>query len=788
MRGIRAAAIAFATLATSVLAVGLGDAPVAEAATVPAGFTDVAVAGFSAPTAVEWVPGDLIVVLEKSGALRVGRPGSSTFTTAIDLAVCTQSERGLLGFTHDPGFSTNRFVYVYYTAIAGGGCVNRVSRFTLGYDDRIDPASELVLLDGIASTGGNHNGGDLDVGSDGYLYVAVGDAGRDPRGDSGSAGSNDAAQDLTLLNGKILRITLDGQPAPGNPLTGPGTARCATRGNSAATPFTKCQEIFAWGLRNPYRFAFDRDDGSDRFYVNDVGQSTMEEVDVGMLGANYGWPMREGVCPQGQVPPCAGPPAGLTDPITVYGRTTGRSITGGAFVPDGLWPARYDGTSLFGDYLADAIWLMQPDGAVDYGTPFVTGADGLTDMTFGFDTAGRAVLYYTTSSGLRAIVPPPPSSSATGTMKLIPTAPFRAYDTGDGTGVAAGRVVAGATRRVDLDPPGPYEAALVNLTYDATSSAGHMRAWQARGARPETSSLNADRPGAIVANAAIVPLDPDGSFVLESITSARVVVDVMAWFDASASSDDGRFVALEPARVADTRLPPGTTLDSGSPNPWAATTMGWDIDVAGHVGVPADGTAGSVVVSIAAIADGPPAGWLGVHPAGGPIATTSNVNVLTGEVRANLIVVPLGAAGAISLSVLNVADAVVDVVGYVTSDDAPPSSSGLYRAVDTSRVVDTRIPLGFGTLQANVPAGIAVPGAETASAVVQNLTMTRTAAPGHLSAHPSATTPVVSNLNVDGPGQTRAVLAVTKLGTGGTMRYTSYAPTDLVVDVLGFFT
>jgi glucose/arabinose dehydrogenase len=787
MRGIRAAAVAFVTLTTSVLAVGLGNARVAEAATVPAGFTDVAVAGFSAPTAVEWAPGDLIVVLEKGGALRVGRPGSSSFTTAIDLPVCTQSERGLLGFTHDPGFITNRNVYVYYTAIAGGRCVNRVSRFTLGHDDRIDPATELVLLDNIASTGGNHNGGDLDVGSDGYLYVAVGDAGRDPRGDSGSAGSNDAAQDLTLLNGKILRVTLDGRPAPGNPLTGPGTARCATRGNSAATPSTTCQEIYAWGLRNPYRFAFDRNDGSDRFYVNDVGQSTMEEVDVGRLGANYGWPMREGPCPQGDVPPCAGPPAGLTDPITAYGRTTGRSITGGAFVPDGLWPARYDGTYVFGDYLAGAIWLMEPDGTVDDGAPFATGADGLTDMAFGFDAAGRSVLYYTASSGLRAIVPPAPASSATGTMKLIPTAPVRAYDTGNGTGVAAGRVVAGTTRRVDLDPPGAYEAALVNLTYDATSSAGYLRAWRARGTRPATSSLNADRPLGIVANAAVVPLDADGSFVFESITSARVVVDVMAWFDVSGSSDDGRFVALEPARVADTRLPSGTTLDSGSPNPWTATTAGWDIDVTGHVGVPSDGTAGSVVLSIAAIADDQPAGWLSVHPSGGPIRTTSNVNVQRGEVRANLIVVPLGAAGNVSLEVLNVADAVVDVVGYVTSDDAPPASSGLYRAVDTSRVVDTRLPLGFGSLQADVPVGIAIPGAETASAVVQNLTMTNTTAPGHLSAHPSATTPVVSNLNVDGPGQTRAVLAVTKLGEGGTMRYTSYAATDLVIDVLGFF-
>jgi hypothetical protein len=693
----------------------------------------------------------------------------------------------LLGFTHDPGFLTNRHVFVYYTAPVGGSCVNRVSRFHLGPDDRIDPASELVLLDNLASTGGNHNGGDLDVGSDGYLYVAVGDAGRDPRGDSGSAGGNDAAQDLSLLNGKILRITRDGLPAAGNPLNGPGTARCATRGNGPSTPTTNCQEIFAWGLRNPYRFAFDRNDGSDRFYINDVGQGTMEEVDAGALGANYGWPMREGVCPQGQTPPCAGPPSNLVDPITAYGRTTGRSITGGAFVPNGLWPAAYDGDYLFGDYLSGEIWLMQPNGSVDYGSPFATGADGMTDMTFGFDAAGRSVVYYTTFNALRAIVPPAPQSASTGAMKLIPTAPVRVYDTGNGTGAAAGPIANGATRLVDADPPAAYEAALVNLTYDATNGAGFLRAWRARSARPGTSSLNVDRPGAIVANAAIVPLAPDGTFVLESTTAARVVVDVMAWFDETSTTDDGRFVATEPTRAIDTRIAAGQTLDSGSPNPWTPTSIGYDIDRSGFVDLPAGDTASAVVLSATAIA-GAQAGVLSVYPGGGTATVTSNVNVREGEVRANLVVVPLGADGSIRLGTTGIDDVVIDMVGYVTSDAAPDSDAGLYRAVETNRVVDTRVPLGFDTLQANTAAGLAVPGAGSGSAVAQNLTMTNTTAPGHLSAHPTATTPVVSNMNVNGPGQIRAVLAWTKLGDGGRMNYPSYARTDFVVDVLGFFT
>ena len=121
-------------------------------------------------------------------------------------------------------------------------------------NDTIDLGTEVILLDNIAATGSNHNGGDLDIGSDGYLYVGIGDAGTDPRLDSGAGGSNDAAQDLSILNGKIARITLDGDPAPGNPFSGPGTVPCATLGTTAS-PSVQCQEIYSWGLRNPYRFA-----------------------------------------------------------------------------------------------------------------------------------------------------------------------------------------------------------------------------------------------------------------------------------------------------------------------------------------------------------------------------------------------------------------------------------------------------------------------------------------------------------------------------------------------------
>jgi glucose/arabinose dehydrogenase len=728
-----------------------------RAATAPAGFSDTFVADVSRATAVEWLPSDQIVVLEqRTGRVRVATPGGA-FSTALDLDVCDDSERGLLGLTADPAFLANGRVYVYYTARTGGGCVNRVSRFTLA-GTTVDPASEVILLDNIASTGGNHNGGDLDIDGQGNLLVAIGDSGRDPRGDSGSAGSNDAAQDLSLLNGKIVRITRDGAPAPGNPFVGSGTSRCAFSGTSAPTS-TRCQEIFAFGLRNPYRIAVDRNDGAGTFFINDVGQNTFEEVNVGRIAADYGWPAREGACPQGRTSNCPGPPANVTDPITAYGRNLGTYITAGAFVPDGLWPAEYDGAYLFGDGGSGRIWLREADGSVDYGAPFATDAFGLTDMAFGFDSDGVMVLYYVqVGGGLRKITPNsiPAQSQATG-LKTVPVTPFRVYDTGNGTGAAAGDVFNGSTRLVDLDAPAGAKAALVNLTYDRTTGPGFIRTWAARTKRPDTSALNADRAATTAANSAVVALASDGTFVLESATTARVVVDVMAWFvDAGGATDDGRFAHPD--------LP-----DDG---PLARA-----------------GSVGAVVISVGAISGGAPGGFVGAHPFGTPYLGTSNVNVLDGEIRANMMIVPLVGPPIVSLETLNIADVVVDVLGYITSDDAAPSETGLYSSVAPVRIVDSRVPVGFPTLPPGTSsASVSMPPSVTgASAVVQNLTATNTSAPGWLAAHPTTSVPVISNVNFEAPGQTRAALAFTTISPSDVEWITSLVATDVVVDVVGYF-
>lgn len=777
----RAAAVALATLLAATVTATAAPAGTALAADVPAGFADVEVRGFDGPTTVEWMPNGRIAVLEKGGRLHVGAPGQP-MTERLSLDVCSDSERGLLGMAIDPSYLTTGWIYLYYTRPASGGCVNRLSRFTMPGDGPVVAGSEEVLLDGISSIQGNHNGGALEIGGDGYLYVGVGDAGRDPRERSGP---NEASQDLSLLNGKVLRITTSGEPAPGNPLLGESdVATCATRGNTASTPLTPCAEIYSWGLRNPWRLAFDRDSaGGTRFFVNDVGQSTYEEVNEGAPG-NFGWPQREGPCPQGAVLPCDGPSAGQIDPITAYTRGRGTFITGGAFVPaGGGWPAQFTGAYLFGDGGSGAIWMLPASGTLDYDAPFATGASGLTDMVFGFDANGRSTLYYTAGGQLRAITPtsdptPPPAGAST----FVANDPYRAYDTQVEGGVGA-RLAAGTSRLVDTQAPDGATAALVNLTLADTAGSGYLKAWVPGGQRPDTSSVNADA-NTIVANSAIVPLDSAGRFVVETSVAARVIVDVMgAFVPAGGPATAGRFEALPSVRLADTRLA------ASASNQYTESGDTWTIDTA-RGGFPADDAQVSAyVLSIGAIVDdGVTAGYVGAYSGDGDYSGTSNVNVVATETRANMVVVPADASGAVNLRRLNVADVVVDVLGYFTGDGSANTASGQFSFVQPDRVVDTRLDQPFGRLAGGVTSSIALTPQTPSSAVVHNVTVTETAAAGWLSAHPGTSyVEGVSSLNYSGAGQTRAVLAFTELGADTRVGFTSKAATDLVVDVIGLF-
>jgi hypothetical protein len=268
--------------------------------------------------------------------------------------------------------------------------------------DTISRSSEKVLVDNIPSPNTNHNAGDIHFGKDGYLYISVGDGGRDYKGDSGSGGENDAARDRNILLGKILRVTRDGKIPSTNPYTGDNSARCGIpSANGRTSPGKNCKETFARGLRNPFRMAFDPDASGTRFFINDVGQKVWEEIDRGKKGADYGWNLCEGRHDNPDRPGsvnCASSP--YTPPIHEYKHTSGcSSITGAAFVPDGVWPTSYNKSYLFGDYVCGKIFKLTPKSGGGYSkTAFATGLGrgGPVAMTFG--PSGKT-LYYTTYAG-----------------------------------------------------------------------------------------------------------------------------------------------------------------------------------------------------------------------------------------------------------------------------------------------------------------------------------------------------------------------------------------------------
>jgi glucose/arabinose dehydrogenase len=342
----------------------------APAVAVPPGFYDQPVAsGIGSPTAMAFAPDGRLFVCRQNGELRVIRDGRLLPDEFIDLAVDSNGERGLLGVAFDPDFGTTPYVYVYYT-VPGPGVHNRISRFLADGDVVGGPEEILVELDPLSGAT-NHNGGAIHFGPDGKLYAAVGEN-----------ANRFNAQDLGNRHGKILRYNKDGTIPTDNPFY--MTATGANR------------SIWALGLRNPFTFAFDA--AGTRMYINDVGEVTWEEINLGARGANYGWHHHEGI---------AGAP-GFTDPLVAYphggGNSSGCAIVGGAFHDPtrGVWPADYDGDYFFADLCNG--WIRRFDAAQATDQLFTTGIDDPVGLAIG--TEGG--LYYVARGGggiVRRIVP-----------------------------------------------------------------------------------------------------------------------------------------------------------------------------------------------------------------------------------------------------------------------------------------------------------------------------------------------------------------------------------------------
>jgi glucose/arabinose dehydrogenase len=336
-----------------------------DAATLPSGFAETRVAtGLADPTAMSFAPDGRLFVCEQGGRLRVIKNGALLAQPFLTLNVNASGERGLLGVAFDPNFASNGFVYVYYTT-AAAPVHNRVSRFTASASnpDVVAPGSEVQLLNlPNLSSATNHNGGAIHFGTDGKLYIAVGD-------NANSANS----PVLTTTLGKFLRINADGSIPADNPFVS------QTSGIN--------QAIWARGLRNPFNFAIDRSSG--RIHLNDVGQDSWEEVNHAIAGANFGWPQTEGPNPPGV--------AGVRYPIHAYENAGSNcAITGAAFYRPVTtnFPAEYAGRYFFGDFCGGFIRTLSPPG---YATSagFATGISSLVDI----QVAPDGSLYYLARGG-----------------------------------------------------------------------------------------------------------------------------------------------------------------------------------------------------------------------------------------------------------------------------------------------------------------------------------------------------------------------------------------------------
>ncbi len=310
--------------------------------------------GLRSPLYLVSPPGDKerLFVVQQDGKIRImDMEGALRPDPFITISVLFGGERGLLGLAFHPDYDDNGFFYVNYSQPGNGATV--IARYKVSDNDPdiADPNSAMKLLT-IGQPFGNHNGGWIDFGPDGYLYIGMGDGGSG--GDPG-----DRAQNKKVLLGKMLRIDVNGDDFPQDPNRNYAIPK--------DNPFVKdpdaADEIWAYGLRNPWRNAFDRE--TDDLYIGDVGQSAREEIDFqpgsSKGGENYGWKCMEGNLCFRQSNGCACNDPDLSDPIHDYGRGFGGCVTGG-YVYRGGAIRGLDGTYFFADFNTSRIWSFRYDG------------------------------------------------------------------------------------------------------------------------------------------------------------------------------------------------------------------------------------------------------------------------------------------------------------------------------------------------------------------------------------------------------------------------------------------
>lgn len=313
-----------------------------------------------------------LFIAEQAGLIKVveNAAGTQTAATFLDIRnkVTSGGERGLLGLAFHPDYKTNGYFYVNYTR--GNPLTTVIARYKANTPsgDQADATSETILLT-FSQPYDNHNGGSLQFGKDGYLYIATGDGG------SGGDPQNNAQNRKSML-GKILRLDVNG--------TSKGNYGIPTDNPFVNNPETYNPEIYALGLRNPWKMSFDTETG--QLVAADVGQNAREEINIITKGGNYGWKIKEGI-------DCYSPSSncntgGLTEPIFDYTQSGGdKSITGGYVYRGSELPA-LAGKYIYGDYVSGRIWALEINNGKAGNNALLIGSAGSVS-TFGQDAKGE---------------------------------------------------------------------------------------------------------------------------------------------------------------------------------------------------------------------------------------------------------------------------------------------------------------------------------------------------------------------------------------------------------------
>ncbi|HEX6994152.1 MAG TPA: PQQ-dependent sugar dehydrogenase [Gammaproteobacteria bacterium] len=439
---------------------------------------------FDQPLGMLQAPGDPSrwFVLEKGGTVRAFANDPSTASFGPDflrLNVNPAGEGGLLGMAFHPDYPADGRVFVSWTE-GSSPMVSVVADFvSVNGGATLDPGSRHDVIH-VNQDATNHNGGHIVFGPDGYLYFGLGDGG-------GGGDPLDRAQNTTNLLGSMLRLDVEGgdpYAIPSGPSGNPfaGQPLCPPDHSGSAN----CPEIFAWGLRNPWRFAFDRETG--RLWVGDVGQGAREEIDIVERGGNYGWDCREGFIAHANAAAVCATVTNAIDPVHDYPRTLGQSITGG-YVYRGTSIPELVGQYVFGDFVSGRIWRLVDDGQGGYTADELLDTE-LSIASFAEDADGEL---YVVDLG--------------GTLHRI------VRSDGSGSGEGAPPVAERLSETGCVDPTDPSIVAAGAIPYDVVApawfdGAGHERFV----AIPDGTAIALDADGRLVL--------PVGAVLLE-----RLVVD-----------------------------------------------------------------------------------------------------------------------------------------------------------------------------------------------------------------------------------------------------------------------